>query len=161
MNRLQFYIQRTVDETTDEPLPFTVIQIQAPTNQRITILGCDICMQHDDPATTPSQFRWETQDALITAPATIGTDVGTVQKADRGYDETIQGTFYSNKTDGTSSEGGIGTRVVLIELSIHEQGYAFWRPPFPIVIKGNEIVGLRYMANATRRTASITVYCEQ
>lgn len=147
--RIDFYLSVSVTPGVN---PETLIQIEAAANHRIEVLGMDIGLGGSTPATTPIPLDWIIQSDGGTNPTAL-----TAQKADRGYDEAIQGTF-KGYDGGTATEPASGA--TLCALSLHQQGSLPWRPPFPLVAKGAERIGLRYKS-ATFVAVNLTLYCRQ
>lgn len=152
-NRVGFYLTSSVT-TGDLANPRTLVQIQAAADHRITILGLDIGLQGATPATTSVPIDFVIQTGSGTGGAAV-----VPQKVDRGYDESILGTFLEFGSGDTEPTLDSPAKI-LIEWSIHQQGHAFYRPPRPIVIKGGERVGLRYKSG-TSVAVSWTLHCEQ
>ncbi len=153
-----FTVQQPGAPTAD-PTTQTLIQVAAAANHRITILGADIALQGATPASTPIEFSWIVQGNGGTNSTAI-----TAQKMDRGYDETILGTFLSFN-GATATEPSASS--ILIEFALHRQGFMQWRPPRPLIVEGGapERVGLRaHGIDATQGNninTIITLYCEQ
>lgn len=158
--RVQYYLQWSGTPgpgVTADPDPQTLIQIAAAANHRIVVPRIDIGFRHNDPAVTPFRLQMVTQSTV----GTNGTAI-TAQKADRGYDETIQGSFWEYQTVAGATEPTLGA--ILTTLSLHQQGTLPWIPPFPWVVKGGERVGLRLLDHGgTTNTVAVafTVYCEE
>lgn len=142
---MRYYLTDTVTPTSN---PQTLFQVAAPTNQTVRILGADISLQGSTPATAPTPLDWIIQTTAGTGSAATG------QLEDRGGDDSIRSTMLTDFT----AEPTAGS--ILIEFAIHQQGTAFWRPPFPIKVKGSERVGLRYKSGVYVPVV-LTVYLEE
>ena len=148
--RIDFYLAVSVTPGVN---PETLVQIEAAANHRIEVLGMDIGLGGSTPATTPIPLDWIIQTNGGTNPTAL-----TAQKQDRGYDETITGTFQGY--DGGTAVEPTDDGAILCALSLHQQGFLPWRPPFPLVAKGAERIGLRYKS-ATAVAVNLTLYCRQ
>jgi len=142
---MKFYVTETKTPTSN---PQTLIQVLAPTNTRVRILGAEIGLRGSTPATTPIAFDWVIQTSAGTSTAITG------QKRDRGCDESIRATIL---TDFSAEPTGT-TQVVTF--SMHQQAMYPWRPRIPILVKGGERVGLRYRS-ATYVETVLTLYVEE
>lgn len=158
MRRVGFYVTLDTAAATITYSPFTLVQVLAPTNQRITILGLDIGCQDDTPASVPITFEWSVQSG---AQNPSGAEI-TPEKRDRGYSETLQGNFYKWNAMATEDEPAVNQ--VFHTFGLHRQGHLPWMPAgSPIVVKGGEKVGLRYRSSEISPgiKTTITLYCEQ
>lgn len=128
--------------------PQTLLQIYAPTNQRIKVHGLDIGFRGSTPASAPIPLDWLVQGSAGTASSL------SPQKQDRGLDASIQGTLTVNFTSEPSSSN------VLVTFPLHPQTTALWRPPFPLIVKGGERVGLRWNSGVYV-PVTFTLYLEE
>ncbi len=161
--RIQYYV--TDSQTPARADPQTLVQVLAAASHRIVIPAVDIGFEDDDPATTPFVLEW----LLQTDAGTNGTSV-TPQKGDRGYDESIQGTFLEYQTNaGAAEPTSSGTSPaypedVLAAISLHRQASIMWVPAFPIIVKGGERVALRLSGHGgvgNTIVVAFTLYCEE
>lgn len=149
--RLHYYVATTHTPTRADPQ--TLVQVLAASHHRVVVLGMEIGFQGDSPATVGFTLDWSIQ----TTAGTNGTAI-TPQKKDRGYDETIQGTFLEYQTSGSAGEPTTGA--VLASVSLHRQANMPWILPFPIIVNGGgggERVGLRLSGHTTGNTIPVTV----
>ena len=142
---MRYYVSNTLTPNTN---PRTLLQIAAPTNQRVRIIAAEIGMAGSTPATPPVLFDWCIQNTAGTASA------ATVQYQDRGIDETKLATVLK---DFTTEPTLVAT---LIVFPVHQQGTYPWRPPWPIIVKGAERVGFRYRSG-NFVPVTFTVYVEE
>lgn len=157
--RVQFTLVRPSFTPGDNPE--TIVQLLAAANHRCEIVAMDLSLQGTVPANAPVVFDFVTQsDAGTPGSGAYDFTVATgapPQKTDRGIDEVIQTTFTAFDGSGPT-EPTLGAQ--LCEFSLHEQAYTHWRPPFPLVAKGSERIGLRFK-RATFVPVSVTLYCEE
>lgn len=150
-NRVAFTLTNT---QTPSANPQTLVQLLAASNIRITILGLDIGFGGATPAEAPIRLDWVLQTNAITSPTVL-----TAQKNDRGYEESIAGTFNAHNANMTAPTG----TTVIQTFSLHPQGHAFWRPPTPLIVHGGgtpERLGLRHHGT-NYYSVTWTLYCEQ
>lgn len=151
--RLNYYV--AVTNTPQQVDPQTLVQIKAAAHHRAVVLGMEVGFQGDSPATVGFTLQWATQDYDGTGAAI------TPQKADRGYDETIQTTFLEFESPGAPIEPTF--TAVVAAVSLHRQANMPWTLPFPIIVKGGESVGLRLLGHTGANTipVSVTLYMEE
>ncbi len=142
---MRYYCYNTV---TPNANPRTLFHVLAPTNHRITIWGLDIGMKGSTPATAPVPLDWCIQSTAGTGSALAP------QYQDRGIDDAKLATL----TKDFTAEPTFGA--ILIEFPMHQQAVVLWRPPYPIIVKGGERVGLRYKS-ATFVPVTFTIYVEE
>lgn len=142
---MKYYVYNTLTPNNN---PRTLLQISAPTNQRVRIVGAEIGLGGSTPASPAVLFDWCIQNTAGTSSA------ATPQYQDRGIDETRLATLAK---DFTTEPTLVAT---LIGFPIHQQGTYPWRPPFPIIVKGAERVGLRYRSG-NFVPVTFTVYIEE
>lgn len=142
----------TVIETINTTsTPQTLVQILAPSSQRVYVRGLMIALQGSTPASAPINFDWVVQTSLGT-----GTPVTEVL-VDRGQDDNKRATINTDYT----VEPNLGTS--FIGFSLHQQGTWPWQTPnreFDPMAKGNERIALRYLS-ATKVQVTITLYIEE
>lgn len=129
--------------------PRTLIQIRPPDNQRVKIIGADIGLQGSQPASTPIRLDWIVQTTAGTASSLTG------QKQDRGADETIEAKLFKDFTVEPSPAA-----FPIAEISLHQQHSIPWYPPRPLIVKGGERVGLRYISGVFVNV-SVTLHLEE
>lgn len=119
----------------------TVLQILAPTNQRVLVSEWSISFEGLDPVGTPIQVTLERQST-----AGSGGDPLTPVKTNSGDDETIQTTALSDIDTSQPTE-----TATLRREKVHPQGGYTWQAPFgkEIVVKGGERLGITVFAAVT------------
>ena len=140
-----YYVSITVTPAAN---PRTLFQAYTSTNQQAKIHGIDIGMEGGTPASSPILFDWCVQSSAGDGlPATAFLQ-------DRTSSITVQTTLQKTFTAEPTLDSTI------INFSLHQQGTAFWRPPFPIILKDSERIGLRYLSS-TFVSVALTVYMEE
>lgn len=144
---MRFYATGVVTPAAN---PTTIFQVLGPTNGKILILALDLSLRGTTPATTPVPFDWAIQTTTGS-----GSTVIVPIKQDRGWDEDIGSKYELRK--GFENEPTTGSTI--ISFSLHQQSTMPWRPPFPIVAKTAERVGLIYKSG-TYVEVVYTVYMD-
>ncbi len=147
MYRVNFTVNAAVTPANNNPS--CLFQALAAANHRITILALDIGVQGGTPSTAPILMDWSLQTSAGT-----GGDAATARYNDRGIDEVAEGTFLDGPWD-SGLEPTAST--VICRFQCHEQGTVRWVPPFPIIVKGGERVGLNYRGT-NYKAVSFTVH---
>lgn len=154
VGRNGFTVVREVAAASITWSPFTVVQFEASANHRIVIVGCDISLQHNDPATQPVKFQWVEQSDWQNAGSLTTI---TPQKVNRGYTESFEMTTEFT-TGGSGHEPATNTPVI-VTLALHTQGFLPWRPVEPLIVESAKRVGLLYTGAVSPGYAlGVTIY---
>lgn len=119
----------------------TVLQITAPTNQRVKVKEWSVSFDGVSNTAIPVLVEIARQSTAGT-----GGDALTLVKTNAGDDETLQTTGQTDVDTGNPTETS-----VLVAEKVHPQGGMTWQAPFgeEIIVKGGERLGIAVTAPAT------------
>ncbi len=130
----------------------TLIQLKAPTHQRLKLKAVELMPLGSTSASVPIEFDIAKQD-----DAGVGGGAATAEKLPPIGSETPTATVLEAPWATSQPTGPVSK----YSFSLHQQGARLWVPPLgPILIEGGEYWGLRY-ASATFVKVKVRLYWEE
>lgn len=141
----------TAEVEADIAATKTVIQIEAPSNQRVKLLAVEIQPKGSTGATAPLLFDLAVQDGA----GTSADGNALRKKREPEAVESIQSQLFISFSAEPSGN------VPKDSFSLHQQSSRTWVPPDgPVIIAGGDRLGLRYLAT-TQVACKYRLYLEE
>lgn len=139
--------------------PYTFCQFKTATNTRAKLIGIRLIPQGSTGASTPVTYDVITD--TVEASVNFAADNTALVKNHPQGAESLQTTVKKNTSGGGAGNEPGGTRTVIHQLGMHQQGAEMWYPPNgPIIMLGNQLWSIRQTSGLFIPTL-LTVYLEE
>ena len=139
--------------------PKTLLQIVAPTNQRVRVVRLNLNPLGSTPTSAQLDFDWVTQ--TDGGALTSDNAVRFKRPGDAGV-ETIQTSMLTFNAPG--AEPAIASPAPQHDIiAIHQMASLYWEPnpDEPLIVRGGQRLGLRYLSGAITLTLKGMLYLEE